>query len=180
MWITILHIQVLKSWVLKKQFYMTHTHTHTKQPKQERTNSKKIHCPFSVSTSYLCFSNPGDSRSRRLRTSMEVKDAVAVPSSRKKPHVIFGQFDTKHQKKTFHDHLSSCSTSTAVESTSIKVHELYWVLILCDIHWFDTNSFPSNLWPSWSSDLTNIIDQDPHPWRNQIHRSERWINKEPW
>lgn len=84
------------------------------------------------------------------------------------------------KKKTFHDHLSSCSTSTAVESTSIKVHELYWVLILCDIHWFDTNSFPSNLWPSWSSDLTNIIDQDPHPWRNQIHRSERWINKEPW
>ena len=66
------------------------THTHTKQPKQERTNSEKFHL--------VCFSNPGDSRSRRLRTSMEVKDAVAVPSSRKKPHVIFGQFDTKHHK----------------------------------------------------------------------------------
>lgn len=133
MWITILHIQVLKSWVLKKQFYMTHTHTHTKQPKQERTNSKKIHCPFSVSTSYLCFSNPGDSRSRRLRTSMEVKDAVAVPSSRKKPHVIFGQFDTKHQKKNLP---WSPLIMFDFNSSRVNFNKGPWTILSLDIMWY--------------------------------------------
>ena len=69
-------------------------------------------------------------------------------------------------QKNFHDHISSCSTSTAAESTSIKVpwNELFVVVILHVIFIDLIPSFPSNVWPSWSSaPSTHDIDQDPNP-----------------
>ena len=131
---------------------------------------------------------------------------VTFTPDRTPAHIQYSQLYHYKLQKKFHDHISSCSTSTAVQSTAIKVHELYVVVILCDIQilidLIQTRFLLA--WPSWSSVLTLGIQQNccqqSRPFlalsikiptikkqrhrrflrRNQIHRSERWISKEPW